>query len=267
MSALSSSGSVFASSAACFRAPRVWTRRGSATNNVLAVGSDVIFIGSVRRSRLADVQDELEACRPPQGVLGPKAISIAMHTVRSVEAPVSRPELAIEYACGSRRWTTFRVEMNDCEAQVDALEEIQRQLGPGAPLTRNVGNRWLHACKPMCLVVMLVLFGAGFDYLARESYGVGGETQESAQGPEPAEAEAHTGPRLVRLVACPEQLRPAMLTATTATGYLLMKLGYESTLSMLGGAAVVTCIWSLARFVNPPVTIRLESGVGPRQTH
>jgi hypothetical protein len=242
----------------------VWARHQASKDNLLVLSADQITVGTVPRRRLGDVCEQLEGGASVDDVLGAQADSIPLVSVRSIDAPLNRNELVIDYTLGSRRFRTRRVSVANRETQAEVLEAVQEKLGAGANVVRSVGNRWFYAFKTFNLFMVFVMTACGFDYVAVNAFAVRGaeapqqpmmSRDELSQRAARERAKARLLNRVLRGAPKSPYVAIGIAASVAVVGVLLATLGYALTMTIFAGAAGCMLLVTGVRLIRPPVTI------------
>ena len=236
--------------------PRIWKRKGTSTQNLIEITDDELVVASVPKRRIADVIAQLDNLAAPSAVFDGKATSIPLASIRSVQAPLGKLHVVIDYAKASRKYASFKVPVDHREMQAEILEEAERSIGPDAEYARSTASRLFSALKPFHFLMAIALLAGGFDHIATETFGIGTSQELIPQTGGRHKSfdlrQVHNRMPAARRIP---YLGIAVLAATAVTGFLLATVGYTMTLSVLAGAAGLAALWTLQRLLFPQVTI------------
>ena len=241
------------------RPAKVWTRSGSRENLVVLTDAELV-VASVPKSQHSDLLARLDLGEPADAVFGPKATLIPLAAIRSVDAPLGRSQLIVEYALASRKFTARHIPVANDDAQAQILEQIAERLGPGVEYVRNVRSRFFSAFKPFQLLMALALLAGGFNYFAVETFGVGTDRELIPQDGRQREFRLDMVRQRLPEARLIPYLGIAVLAGAAVTGFLLATAGYQAVISAMAVAGGACALWTLARFAFPQVTISVVPG-------
>lgn len=241
------------------RPAKVWTRSGSRENLIVLTDGEFV-VASVPKSQHSDLLARLDLGESADAVFGPKATLIPLAAIRSVDAPLGRSQLIVDYALASRKFATQSVPVANDDAQAQILEQIAERLGPGAEFTRNVRSRFFSAFKPFQLLLAIVLLSGGFNYLAVETFGVGTDRELIPQDGRQREFRLDMVRQRMPKARLIPYLGVAVLAGAAVTGFLLATVGYQAVISAMAVVGGASALWMLARFAFPQVTISVAPG-------
>ena len=239
--------------------PRLWVRPAASRDNLVIVTSDELVIATVQRNKLTDIVDALESGVAPRDLLGPQDTRIALGSIVSLSASLNATGLIVEFEQQRRKYATRRFAVYDEEAQGEILEEVALRMGPRAAFVRSVPNR-LRAMKPLNLLMAIAIVAGGFVYLSLHTFNIDskGVPQDLPTG------RANTQERLIQFRKLATRLPKirfvpfagaAVVTAVGLTGFLLLTVGYQTTLAALMIAAGLSVFWIARRSLFLPVTV------------
>lgn len=246
--------------ASCASVPRLWVRPAAARDNLVVITAEELIIASVRRDKLSDTVDALELGQPNCDVLQPNDTRVPLGSIVSLVAPLGRDRLVVEYEQRSRKFATHRFAVYDADAQGEIVEEVLLRMGPRATCARTRANRLLHVMKPFNLLMAIAMLMGGFHYLAANTFKIDarGIPRDMPGGGKNSQQ------RLVqfrKLAARLPKVRfvpfagTVVLAAVVVTGFLLVAVGYQTTLlALMTGAGLAAC-WTVKRLLLPPVTV------------
>jgi len=241
------------------RPAKVWTRSGSRENLVVLTDAELV-VASVPKSQHSDLLARLDLGESADSVFGPKATLIPLASIRSVDAPLGRPQLIVDYALASRKFTARNIPVANDDAQAQILEQIAERLGPGAEYVRNVRSRFFSAFKPLQLLMAVALLAGGFNYFAVETFGVGTDRELIPQDGRQRDFRLDMVRQRMPKARLIPYLGVAVLAGVALTGMLLATVGYQTMITAFAALAGACALWTLARFAFPQVTISVAPG-------
>lgn len=240
--------------------PRLWVRPTASRDNLVVITADELIVATVRRKKLAAVVDALESGIPSHDLLGPHETRIPLGSIVSLTASLNATGIVVEFERKQREFAIRRFAVYDEEAQGEILEQVALRMGPRAAFVRAVPNRLLLVMKPLNLLMAIAIVAGGFNYVAVHTFKIDakGVPQDLPTG------RGNTQQRLVqfrKLAARLPKVRfvpfagTAVMAAVVVTGFLLLTVGYQTTLVGFMIAAGLSLFWILKRSLFLPVTV------------
>lgn len=242
--------------------PCLWVRPAASRDNLIIITADELIVATVRRNKLTAVVDALESGAPPGDLIGPHDTRISLYSIVSLGAPLNSASILVAFEHERRRFTTRRVAVYNTEAQGEILEQVALRMGPRAEFLRSVPNRLLRVMKPFNLLMAIAIIAGGFNYLAIQTFNV--DFKGVPQGLPSGRVRAQQ--RLVQFRKLAGRLPKvrflpfagtAVMAAVIVTGFLLLTVGYQTTLAGFMVAAGLCVFWILRRALFLPVTVSL----------
>ena len=234
--------------------PQVWTRSGSRDNLIVLTDRELV-VASVAKRQQSDLLARLDLGERAEFVFGPTATIIPLAAIRSLDAPLGRSQLVVDYAVASRKFATHKIHVTNAEMQAQILEQVAERLGSGAQFVRNVRSRVFSAFKPFQVLMAIALLAGGFNYLSVETFGVGTDREIIPQDGRGREFHLIDVQRRMPKVRMIPYAGMAVLAGVAITGTLLATAGYQATITVLAALAGACALWTFARFAFPQVTI------------
>ena len=256
---MASAARSYLSSAPPARPAEAWTRSGSKDNLVVLTDAELIS-ASVAEQKRPDLLARLDLGESAHAVFDAQATLIPLAAIRSVDAPLDRRELVVDYALASRKFATHKIPLASGEIQAQILEQIAERLGRGAAYERHVRSRFFNAFKPFQLLMAVALLAGGFNYLAVETFGVGTDREIIPQDGRGREFHLVDVQRRMPKARMIPYAGLAVLAGVAVTGMLLATLGYQTVITAFAALAGGCVLWTFARFAFPPVTISVVPG-------
>ena len=240
--------------------PRFWARPGASRDNLVVITADELIVATVPRNKLAVVVDALKSGAALDDLLGPQDTRIHWYSIVSLMAPLNTRGIVVEFEQKQRKFATRRFAVYDREAQGEILEQVALRMGSRAAFARSVPNRLLRMMKPFNLLVAIALAAGGFNYLAINTFKIDakGVPQDMPTGRQ------NTQQRLVQFRKFATRVPrvrfvpfagAAVLAAVVVTGFLLLTVGYQTTLVAFIIAAGLSVFWIVRRAIFLPVTV------------
>ena len=239
--------------------PQVWTLSGSRDNLIVLTDRELV-VASVAKRKQSDLLARLDLGERADAVFGPKAAIIPMAAIRSLDAPLGRPQLVVDYAVASRKFATHRISVANAEMQAQILEQAAERLGSGVEYVRSVRSRLFSAFKPFQLLMAIALLAGGFNYLSVETFGVGTDREIIPQDGRGREFHLVDVQRRMPKARMIPYAGIAVLAGVAITGTLLATAGYQATITVFAALAGACALWTFARFAFPQVTISVAPG-------
>lgn len=241
---------------------RLWVRPAASRDNLVVITADELIVATVRRNKLPAVVEALESGVPSDDLFGPHDARIHLGSIVSLTASRNATGVVVEFEQQRQKRATRRFAVYDEEAQAEILEQVAARLGSRAAFVRSVPNRLLHVMKPFNLLMAIAIVAGGFNYLAVHTF----EIDAKGVPHDLATGRQSTQQRLVqfrKLAARLPKVRfvpfagTAVLAAVAVTGFLLLTVGYQTTLIALMIAAGLSVFWILRRSLFLPVTVSM----------
>jgi len=242
--------------------PRLWVRPAASRDNLVVITADELIVATVERNKLTAVIDALESGVPPDDLLGPHDTRVHLGSIVSLMAPLNTNGIVVEFEQQRRKVATRRFAVCDEEAQGEILEQVAQWMGTRAAFVRSVPSRLLRVMKPFNLLMAIAVVAGGFNYLAVHTFNIDakGVPQELPTGREKPQQRLvqfrKLATRLPKVRAVPF-VGIVVMAAVVVTGFLLLTVGYQTTLVGFMIAAGLSVFWIVRRALFLPVTVSL----------